>query len=278
MSRSSEPQRGRHLKKFPLGMTCLVTGASSGLGRALSRELAQRGCRLLITGRQSPELEQTRRECLEVGSPRVELFCADLTVPSERQTLWEWAGHHQVEALVNNAGAGVAGLWAEQSSETDAQQLALLLEAPLDLAKRWLWHCRPTGRGYLLNIVSAGAYQPGPYTAVYYAAKAFLSSWSQALSEELKGTGLVVTAAYPGALKTAFASRAGRKPSPWSRQPSFAAKRIISAWERGQVRIVPGVQETWAVFLSRLFPEAWSAHVVSRLQASLQLTQKPKTH
>ncbi|NNM54317.1 MAG: SDR family NAD(P)-dependent oxidoreductase [Spirochaetales bacterium] len=251
------------------GATTLVTGASSGLGRAISVELALRRCRLVLTGRQHSALEQTRKECLEAGAPQVDLIDADLTSPQERGVLWGFAAECGVEAVVNNAGAGVAGLWADQSWESDQHLLALLIEAPLDLAKRWVTSCRPLGRGALLNIVSTGAYQPGPYTAIYYAAKAFLGSWSLALSWELAPTGLVVTAAYPGALKSSFATRSGRAESPLSRSPAFAAQRIVRAWEAGHPHVVPGAREKLAVLASRLFPETWSAQVVGNLQASL---------
>ncbi len=265
----NKPARAMRKPRGTFRATTLVTGASSGLGRAISVELAQRGCRLVLTARQQSALEQTRKECLAAGAAQVDLFVADLTSPQEREALWAFAAPCGVEALVNNAGAGVAGAWADQSWESDQHLLALLIEAPLDLAKRWVCSCRPLGRGALLNIVSTGAYQPGPYTAIYYAAKALLGSWSQALSWELAPTGLVVTAAYPGALQTDFALRAGRVESPLARSPEFAAQRIVRAWEAGHPRVVPGVREKLAVLVSRVFPETWSAQVVGKLQASL---------
>lgn len=252
------------------GWTVLVTGASSGLGRALALELARAGCSLILTGRDSQRLEQT---AWLVDRPRseVSVLTADLSSTEGVADLTTQIAQlgRPVDALVNNAGAGRAGLWAEGSSESDSALVGLLIEAPLALTRFLLAGWRERGRGAVLNVASTAAFQPGPQTAVYYAAKTFLMSWSLALAREERSW-LPVTTLCPGALVTGFAASAGRRPTPGATGPEGVARLAVRGWQRGRGLVVPGLSNKLTVFLSRLAPPTWSAAVVEAIQRSLR--------
>jgi len=253
------------------GWTVLVTGASSGLGRCLALELGRLGCSVMLSGRSAQRLGAAAQEVLEAGAEAVEVFEADLDSRGgpgglvEAVTRSGWT----VDALVNNAGAGRAGLWSDQTSALDEGLVRLLVEAPMALTRAFLPGWRARGRGALLNVASTGAFQPGPQTAVYYAAKAFLLSWSLAVAREERSW-LTVTTLCPGALKTGFSQAAGKNDVPGAPGPERTARKAIQAWQRGQSLLVPGLFNKIAVFASRLLPLTWTAAGVEAFQLSVK--------
>ena len=253
------------------GWTVLVTGASSGLGRCLALDLARRGCGLGLTGRDRGRLESVAEECLAVGADFARVFAADLAVEGGAEFLIGEvsASGLVVDALVNNAGAGWAGPWSDSSSQIDRAFVRLLVDTPLTLTRAWLEEWRNRGRGALLNISSTGAFQPGPQTAVYYAAKAFLASWSLALAREERAW-LAVTTLCPGALKTGFSRAAGKADIPGAPLPEKTARTAVRAWVRGQRLVVPGWTNQGLLLASRLLPPTWMAAGVEAVQLSLK--------
>lgn len=254
------------------GWTVLVTGASSGLGRALAIELALGGCFLVLTGRDRGRLEVTAHEALKAGCPGTIVLTADLSTDAGIASLTAQVGalDRPVDALVNNAGAGRAGSWSTGSGELDREHVRLLVEAPLALTRHLLPGWRERGRGALLNVASTGAFQPGPGTAVYYAAKAFLASWSLALAREERSW-LAVTTVCPGAMATGFAAAAGKVNLPGAPGPEVAARVAVQAWKKKRGLVVPGFGNKAMVLLSRIAPPAWSAAVVEAIQRSVRL-------
>ena len=253
------------------GWTVLVTGASSGLGRALACELARVGCSLVLTGRDGARLEETKGLVKALGAPQVSVFTADLATPGGPEALVGAIRGRGlgINALVNNAGAGRAGAWTEGSTDQDRDLVRLLVDAPLVLTRAFLPSWREKGWGALLNVASTGAFQPGPQTALYYAAKAFLMNWSVALAREERGW-LAVTTLCPGALKTGFSTAAGKLDVPGAPGPERTARVAIQAWRRGRGLVVPGGGNKVLVFLSRLAPVSLTAAVVERLQLAVK--------
>jgi uncharacterized protein len=220
-----------------MGIT-LVTGASSGLGRELALQLAGRGDEVVAVARGGAALNE-----LVATSPRIRAVVADLAVPEERDRLATEVP--DVDVLVNNAGFGIAGPFIEGDRIVMDQMVDVNVLALTDLTARWLPGMVRRGSGRVLNVASTAAFQPGPLMAVYYASKAYVLSFTEAIAEEVRGSGVTATAFCPGAFASGFQSVAGIESSrlvkgrrlPTSAQMAMAA---ISAMDRGATVTVPG--------------------------------------
>jgi short-subunit dehydrogenase len=180
----------------------LVTGASAGIGERFARVLAERGYRVAIVARRTDRLEALKAEL----GPETVAITADLAVPEDRDRMaaeLESAGV-TVELLVNNAGFGVYEPFGEAGREKEVQQVRVDVEAVVDLTARFLPGMKERGRGAIINLASSSGFQPTPFSAGYGAAKAYVLSLSEAMNEELKGTGVTVTAVCPGPVPTEF--------------------------------------------------------------------------
>ena len=259
------------VRGLQLGWTVLVTGASSGLGRALALELARKKCGLVLTGRDQDRLKAVSEEALVLGAAFAETLTGDLSVPGGVETLVEAVKSLgvPVQALVNNAGAGKAGPWQEFTLQDDRLLMNLLVDVPLALTRAFLPEWRRQGQGALLNVASTGAFQPGPQTAVYYASKAFLASWSMALAREERRW-LTVTTLCPGAMKTRFAESAGKRDIVGAPSPEKIAKEAVRGWQKGKPLIIPGFTSKLLVLASRWLPLAWTAALVELIQLSVR--------
>jgi short-subunit dehydrogenase len=252
------------------GQTVLVTGASSGLGRAIALELARLGCGLVLAGRDRNRLDTAALEALGLGAAEATVVVAELSSREGVNDLLdqlETLGR-PIDGLVNNAGAGRAGPWAEGTVDSDRGQLDLLVLAPMALTRHFLARWRALGRGAVLNIASTGAFQPGPHTAVYYAAKAFLLSWSLALAREERSW-LTVTTVCPGAMATGFSTAAGKRDVPGAPGPGGTARAAVAAWNKNGGLVVPGFFNKMMVFASRIAPASWTAAAVEAIQRSV---------
>jgi short-subunit dehydrogenase len=190
----------------------LITGASSGIGLELSRLFAAGGYALALAARRTAELNQLAEELKAAHGTRVTLFPLDLAQPGAARDLWDETekANLQIEVLVNNAGVGVAGAFIDTDPLALETMVRLNMEALTMLTRHALPGMRRRGRGRILNVGSVVGYQPGgPGMAVYYATKSYVLSFSRALTSELRGTGITVTALCPGTTRTEFAGRAG---------------------------------------------------------------------
>ena len=224
--------------------TALVTGASSGIGEAIARQLASRGHGLTLVARREDRLRELASDLAREHGVRAEVIGADLGDQAARDRL---AGQItetglEVEILVNNAGFGGTG---------DRERLVAMVElncvALLDLQERYLRPMVERGRGTVINVASTAAFQPLPGTATYAATKAFVLSLSEAMHEELKGTGVTMTAVCPGPVKTEFMAVAGieaaedQVPGLFWMAADDVAKAAVEAAEKGKRAIVPGL-------------------------------------
>ncbi len=191
--------------------TALVTGVSSGIGREIARLHAAHGGDLVLVARRADRLAELAAELEAAHGVRVLAVPLDLTAPDAVDDLAGTLESHgvTVDLLVNNAGFGGGGAFDGRPAGLDEAMVRLNAEVPVALSRAFLPAMRARGRGRVLNVASIVAFAPGPGMAVYAASKAFLLSFSEALSKELAGTGVTVTAFCPGLTATEFHSAAG---------------------------------------------------------------------
>jgi short-subunit dehydrogenase len=224
--------------------TALVTGASSGIGEAIARQLASRGHGLTLVARREDRLRELASEVTEMHGVRAEVIRADLGDQANRDRLAAEIAELglEVEILVNNAGFGGSG-----ERERLVAMVELNCAALLDLQERYLRPMIERGRGAVINVASTAAFQPLPGTATYAATKAFVLSLSEAMHEELRGTGVTMTAVCPGPVKTEFMEVAGieaaedQVPGLFWMSADDVAKAAVEAAEKGKRAIVPGL-------------------------------------
>ncbi len=188
--------------------TALITGASSGIGLALARVFAADGIDVILSARSEDKLHALAKEVREKYRVKARVIAADLSLPGEAQKIYDRVVE-QVDYLVNNAGFGVYGGFAETDWMAEAAMLQVNIVALTQLTKLFLPGMIARGRGKILNVASTAAFQPGPMMAVYFATKAYVLSFSEAIARELKGTGVSITALCPGATETGFQRAAG---------------------------------------------------------------------
>src|SRR6478609_9059004 len=196
--------------------SALVTGASSGIGEAMVRLLGEAGIPQVIVARRVDRLEE-----LATGYQNVEVLAADLTTAEGLQTVMNRITDKPVDLVVNNAGFGTSGEFHTLDEERMSDEIALNVTALTRISRAALGVMIPAGRGYLLNVSSVASFQPAPKLAVYAATKAYVTSLSESLHEEVRGTGVHVTALCPGLTRTEFQS-VSRTDSYSGQFPSFA--------------------------------------------------------
>jgi len=190
--------------------TALITGASTGIGYELAKLFARDKYKLVLVARSGPRLAQVGEELREQHGIVVKTIPLDLGLPQASQNLFEETqreGIH-VDILVNNAGYGKSGRFADIPPEEEYGQIQLNVTALTLLTKLYLGPMLKRRSGKIMNVASTAAVQPGPFMAVYYATKAYVLSFSEAIADELKGTGVSVTCFCPGATLTEFQKRA----------------------------------------------------------------------
>jgi short-subunit dehydrogenase len=254
------------------GSAALVTGASSGIGVELARALARRGHGLILVARREERLSELARELAEEHDIQAAATACDLADAQQRERLAAEVSEQglEVELLVNNAGFGYAGDFVAARSGSQVEMVRLNVEAVVDLTERYLPGMTERGRGAIINLASTAAFQPLPRNATYAATKAFVLNFSEALHNELKGTGVTVTAVCPGPVRTEFADVAGigdaedRTPGLMWMSPEDVAEEAVSAAEKGKRAIVPGVFNLAGSVLGRHAPRTISLPLAKR--------------
>jgi uncharacterized protein len=247
---------------FPMfayqGKTALITGASSGIGRAFARALAERGMSVVLIARSEERLRALATELSERHKIRAEVIAADLSQEAAiRQIQLEVQRRGLViDLLVNNAGFATNGSFETLPTETDHQQVMVDVTAVVDLTHAFVPALLERSPGAaVINVASTAGFQPLPYMAVYGASKAFVLSFSQALAEEYRARGLRVLALCPGATETAFFDIAGEAASVGRRRsPEQVVTTGLRALERGRSVVIDGFSNALLAQLSRFFP------------------------
>ena len=192
--------------------TALITGSYGGLGTCFVNIHAETGGDLILVGRNPDKLNVQKAEVEKKYSVTVHTITADLSLPDAAQKIYDTCKEQgwTVDYLINNAGFGDQGDFTrERTMEQDMSMIAVNIETPTRLCKLFLPDFVARKAGKVLNVSSTAATMPGPLQACYYATKAYLTSWSNALWRELKGTGVTVTCLMPGAMQTGFANAGG---------------------------------------------------------------------
>jgi short-subunit dehydrogenase len=260
--------------------TALVTGASGGIGAELARLFARDGWDVVLVARSRDGLEKVGRELAQAYGAGYHVVPADLADPASPQAVYDavQALGLQVDALVNNAGFGLMGSFVDTGGGEPATELHRELEmlqvnvvALTHLSKLFLPAMVQRKRGYLLNVASTAAFQPGPLMAVYYASKAYVLSFSEALSVELAGTGVTATALCPGATRTEFQATANMENSRLFRlghvmTAAEVAEAGYNAMRAGKSSVVTGVANRVMAAGTRFIPRRVAARMAKMAQ------------
>jgi short-subunit dehydrogenase len=251
----------------------LVTGASGGIGAEIARVLAGNGHDLVLVARSGARLAAFAEELSGAHGIRARALAADLAQGEEPERLARSIASEgsDVDVLVNNAGFGLHGPFVRTDGARELEMIQLNVVALTRLTKLLLPGMVARGRGRVLNVASTAAFAPGPFMAVYYATKAYVVSLSEALAEEVRGTGVTVTALCPGATRTAFAGTAGMEDSALFRQgvvmdAPTVARAGVAGMMAGRALVVPGLANKALVASLRVTPRSVVRRVTRRMQ------------
>lgn len=247
----------------------LVTGASSGIGEAIARELGNAGVSLVVTARRRDRLQD-----IAAAFPDTEVLVADLETKAGRTRVEQRLATEDepVDLLVNNAGFGTTGAFAGLDADRSEREIDLNVVALTRLTRAALPRMIAAGRGWICNVASVAAFQAAPRLAVYAATKAYVLSFSEALHEEVRGTGVVVSALCPGLTRTEFQS-VSNSADYMSRYPAMAwlsaeqvAREGLTDCARGRAVSVPGYQYKSMVAASSFVPRSIVRRVAGMVQ------------
>ncbi len=254
----------------------VITGASGGIGEALAYCAAKAGRKLVLVARSADKMKAVAEKIVALGAPAPEIVALDLSDPKSGETLAATLRQKNLKVfeLVNNAGYGLAGPVEALDAADQVGMVDLNMRALTDLTLRFLPEIIEGSDGSLggiLNVASTAAFQPGPNMAVYYASKAYVLSFSEAIWFELRGRARV-TCLCPGPVPTGFQERASKGKGLWFAQFSttslaFVASRGWERFQRGQRVVVPGVMNEIFATLAPLSPKAlvlWIASKIAR--------------
>jgi short-subunit dehydrogenase len=255
--------------------TALVTGASSGIGADLARELAQRGHGVTLVARREARLTELATELHRAHGVRSEVVALDLTDPGARGGLPGILADRglSVDVLVNNAGFSTTGPVYRSDRDREMAMIRTDVEAVIDLCSIFLPGMVQRHRGAVLNVASTAAFQPLPGQAGYGASKAFVLSYSRAVRAELRGTGVTLTVLCPGPVKTEFAESAGFTPEESENSlPTFmwlpaaqVARLAVAGMEQNKGVVIPGfANQVGARFARNAPPQALAAFLARR--------------
>lgn len=255
--------------------TALVTGATSGIGWELARILAKDGHNLVLVARDEERLNERARELQREFDTESLVLQADLSEPTsvERIVCELEQRKLEIDVLVNNAGFGDHGPFAESELKKQLGMIAVNITALTELTHRLLPCMVKRKSGKILNLASTAAFEPGPLMAVYYATKAYALSFSEALFEELRGSGVTVTALCPGPTRSEFQAAAGIKPIrlvAGRRLPSAADVAAVGydAMLTGKPVVIHGFWNTLGVWAAQILPRSVVRRAVHWLHES----------
>lgn len=252
--------------------TALITGASSGIGLELAHLFARDGYRLVLLARNRNTLRQLGDDLQSRYSITVRIAPKDLAHPATPAELYQELQEAGIvlDVLVNNAGFGGAGSFVSTDWNHEAEMMQVNMVALTHLTKLFLPQIRAR-EGKIMNVASTAAFQPGPFMAVYYASKAYVLSFSEALSEELSGSGITVTCLCPGPVKTNFQRRAYLEGTAMANSPLLVDVREVArtgyeGMQKGKRVVIPGWKNRVGVELLRISPRSIVTKVVRKIQ------------
>jgi uncharacterized protein len=244
------------------GSTALVTGASSGLGEEFARELARRHANLVLTARSREKLERLAADLSRVNGVQVQVIVQDLAEPNGALELAQELKTRGVvvDHLINNADFGTAGRFETMDVEREAHMVRVNCESVVVLSRALLRGMLDRKRGGILNVASTAGHQPTPFMSTYGASKAFVLSFTLALAEELRGTGVHALVLCPGPVPTGFQAAAsipsGAVLSVAKLDAHTVVERALDAYARRAMLKTPGLVNSVQTLASKVFPRA----------------------
>src|ERR1700712_5947693 len=259
--------------------TALITGGTSGIGKELAKLFANDNYNLIIVARDQGELDSTAGE-LGASGIQVETISKDLSNMDEAFALCQEFGDRQIDVLVNDAGQGVYGLFKDNDIERELDIIHLNICATVILTKHFVQQMAARGEGKILNLGSVAGKVPGPWQAVYHATKAFVLSFTTAVREEMKDSGITFTALMPGITDTDFFNKAGMNDSKALQDesveagPADVAKDGYEALMAGDDRVISGFKNKMQVNMANLMPDGNVAHTMFEQQKPVEQEQQ----
>ena len=251
----------------------LVTGASSGIGWEIAKLFAEDRKDLVLVARSRKRLEQLARDLTSAFGVSVRVMIKDLSDPKMPPQIFAELAQVKIEidALVNNAGFGVYGPFARTDIDKELDMIEVHVKAVTHLTKLALPGMLGRKKGRILNVASTAAFQPGPLMAVYYATKAYVLSFSEAIANELEGSGVTVTALCPGPTETEFQKDAGLEETRLFTGPLVSDARSVAragyeGMKRGHRIVIPGIGNKLLVQTVRFTPRRLVTAVARRIQ------------
>ena len=246
-------------------MKALITGASSGIGRDISRELSKKGYDLVLVSRDENKLNKVKEE-LEKANVKIETISTDLSIEENCKEIHK--NVKNVDILVNNAGFGDCGNFTKTSLEKELNMIKTNITAYHILTKLYLIDMKKKGKGKILNVASIAGFMPGPLMATYYATKAYVVRLSESIREELKKekSNVQISILCPGPVSTNFNNVANVKFHMREENSQDVAKYAIKKLERGKFYIVPGIDVKLAKLGAKLVPASFVSKITYKIQ------------
>ena len=253
--------------------TVLITGASSGIGFELVKIFARKNYDLVLVARNESRLYKIKRVIEENSRNRVYVIVKDLSLEGAAKDIYEYVNKNniKVDVLVNNAGFGDYGVFAKCDIERQSEMISVNVKALTELTYYFVKPMVARGSGKILNLGSIASFMPGPLMSVYYATKSYVLSFTEALSEELKGTGVSVTALCPGPTDTGFEENANLTTTGlFQKCKTTTAEKVAKdgyrALMRKQTFIIPGIVNKLTALASKFSPRFVARKIVYEIQ------------
>jgi short-subunit dehydrogenase len=255
-----------------MNKTVLITGASNCIGYELSKVFASKGCDLFLVARREEKLTQIAEELNKTHHAYVKILVKDLSNPKTPEKIFDiiQSERRTLDILVNNSGFGITGSFVDSDLDLTLKMMQLHMNSLVSLTRLFLPGMLEYGHGKILNVASTCSFAPVPTMAIYAASKAFILSFSRALSQELKETNIQITALCPDISHTGFYKHAGTIRPGEQKISGMNAEKVAQIGYRallsGQTVVIPGFYNQLLVFLSRFFPSP----VIRRLSQSMK--------
>lgn len=253
-----------------MAKTALITGASGGIGAEFAKVFAREGYHLIIVARSEDKLLKLANDLQSKHRVNVQVIPKDLTQPDAAQALFDELNGQQIDVLVNNAGYATYGAFVESDMQRELNEIQLNVTTLTALTRLFLPAMVERRSGYVLNVASTAAFQPGPLMAVYYATKAYVLSLSEALAKEVEDSGVMVSALCPGPTQSGFQERADMTESRLVQGGLMSAAQVAEIGYRsmmkGQRVVVPGFMNKVQAFVIRFTPRNMVTNIVMNMQ------------
>lgn len=249
----------------------LITGASAGIGEVFARELAAQGYNLILTARRKEKLESLATELSQKHNVDIKFMTGDLANAGGANQLADDVIQSglKVQGLINNAGFGDRGSFLSLSLERQLQMIQLNVTSLVELTHRLLPSLQREDKAFIINVASTAAFQAGPNMAVYYASKAFVLSFSEALHEELKQSNIAVSTLCPGATQSEFAQEANMSDTKLFKAGAMTAEQVVkkSLRKKDRAIVITGWKNIFGVWSGKLSPRSFTRKIAGWLQA-----------